>query len=64
MLSITCGIFVDLHGKFIQNAKEENPKPMAVEGDANKEAKLLPHLNALGLSLVALSSNSLSGLKN
>ena len=36
MLSITCGIVVELHGKFIQKAKWENPKPMFVEGDANE----------------------------
>ena len=36
ILSITCRFVVDLHGKFIQNAKGKNPKPMAVEGDANE----------------------------
>ena len=47
MLSITCGIVIDLHGKFIQNAKGENPKPMAVEGDANEEARFPPPLEHL-----------------
>ena len=37
ILSITSRIVVDLHGKFIQNAKGINPKPMAVEGDEKKK---------------------------
>ena len=51
ILSIKCRIVVDLHGKFIQNAKGENPKPMAVEGDANEEAQPpspLERLSVLG----------------
>ena len=44
ILSITCRIVVDLHGKFIQNAKGENPKPMAVEGDEKEETQLPPLL--------------------
>ena len=37
-------IVVDLHGKFIQNAKGENPKPMAVKGDEKEETQLPPLL--------------------
>ena len=44
ILSITSRIVVDLHGKFIQHAKGENPKPMAVEGDENEETQLPPLL--------------------
>ena len=47
ILSITCGIVVNLHFKFIQNAKGDNPKPMAIEGDVNEEAQLPPPLEHL-----------------
>ena len=42
ILPVLCRIVVNLHGKFIQNAKGENPKPMAVEGNANEEAQQPP----------------------
>ena len=51
VLSVPCGIVIDLHGDFIQNAKGENPKPMAVEGEANEETQppsALERLSVLG----------------
>ena len=51
ILSITCRIVVDLHGKFIQNAKGKYPEAMVVEGYANKEIQFtLIELPKLGQS--------------
>ena len=43
---------VDLRGKFIQNAKGENPKPMAVEGERKKKPNSLHYLYAFGFQTV------------